>query len=322
MASSGKQVKNGKAFEYAIASQYYNYLLREGVNAILEVNAAFQTARSFYLGMDSEERNKFDKAACNTISTLVKIEPGLITNGKGNDVLKILLNEDSVGEDGDVRDVLFLHNSPDWEIGFSAKNNNDAVKNSRLAKDLDFAKSWVDIPCSEEYWKTVRPIFDYLQKKRDEGLTWNDLGHEKELKVYVPLLCAFRDEILRIANSYPGVPEKLIEYLIGTSPFYKIIKDDKHNLVIVKAFNVKGRLNKTFNGVKSQYKVPKINLPSRIVEFDFKPKSSTTLNMILDGGWEISFRIHNASSLVETSLKFDIKLLGNPPVLFTQHIFQ
>lgn len=193
---------------------------------------------------------------------------------------------------------------------------------STLSKGEGIAKSWVDIPCSEEYWKTVRPIFDYLQKKRDEGLTWNDLGHEKELKVYVPLLCAFRDEILRIANSYPGVPEKLIEYLIGTSPFYKIIKDDKHNLVIVKAFNVKGRLNKTFNGVKSQYKVPKINLPSRIVEFDFKPKSSTTLNMILDGGWEISFRIHNASSLVETSLKFDIKLLGNPPVLFTQHIFQ
>ena len=53
-----------------------------------------------------------------------------------------------------------------------------------------------------------------------------------------------------------------------------------------------------------------------------KSGSYNTLNMILDGGWEISFRIHNASTKVEKSLKFDIKLLGNPPILFTQHLFQ
>ena len=81
-------------------------------------------------------------------------------------------------------------------------------------------------------------------------------------------------------------------------------------------------MNKPYNKVKSAYSIPTINRPERIVEFEFKENSETTLNMILDGGWEISFRLHNASSNVECSLKFDIKLLGNPPILFTQHIFQ
>ena len=128
---------------------------------------------------------------------------------------------------------------------------------------------------------------------------------------------------MRIYESNEHIPEKLIRYLIGNYAFYKIIKDDTHNLVIVKAFNINNELNKNVNGIKTQYKIPVINLPTRIVEFDFKVGAEeNTLDMILDGGWEISFRIHNASSKVEQSLKFDIRLLGNPPILFTQHLFR
>ena len=36
----------------------------------------------------------------------------------------------------------------------------------------------------------------------------------------------------------------------------------------------------------------------------------------MDNGWQISFRIHSASSKVEPSLKFDIQLVGQPIVLF------
>ncbi len=136
------------------------------------------------------------------------------------------------------------------------------------------------------------------------------------------MLKAFRKELLRINETSLQVPQMLIKYLIGAYPFYKVIKDDIHNLVVVKAFNIQGQLNRPVNGVKPQYKTPHINLPTRIVEFEMKSDSDNTLNMILDGGWEISFRIHNASTMVEKSLKFDIRLLGNPPILFTQHLFQ
>ena len=117
-----------------------------------------------------------------------------------------------------------------------------------------------------------------------------------------------------------------MKYLIGEKPFYKIIKDDSEHFIVVKAFNIEAGLNKTVNGVKPSYKVKSIELPSRIVEIDFmnkgEVKNDNTLDLIMDGGWEISFRIHNASTKVEPSLKFDVRLLGNPPVLFTQYIFQ
>lgn len=320
----GIQVKNGKAFEYALAKQYNDYINKCGVRAIIEVDDAYIIAKGFYDEFDAGTQAKFDKAACQTLDTMVRIEPGLLAAKNDKDVLHIKLMKDSSGESGDVRDVVFTRSLTTWQIGFSAKNNNDAVKHSRLSHVLDFGNEWVGIPCSQTYWDDINPIFAMIQKLIDgkDISTWKEMGDEKQHKVYIPLLEAFRKELMRINANNQCVPAKLVSYLIGEYPFYKIIKDDAHNLVIVKAFNINGELNKTVNKQKARYKVPAINLPTRIVEFKMKKDSQDTLNMILDGGWEISFRIHSASTKLEKSLKFDIRLLGNPPVLFTQHLFQ
>ena len=58
-------------------------------------------------------------------------------------------------------------------------------------------------------------------------------------------------------------------------------------------------------------------MPYRIFDISFKPISNNTIIITLDNGWTISMRIHNASSLVEPSLKFDVKLTGVPPVLYS-----
>ena len=42
--------------------------------------------------------------------------------------------------------------------------------------------------------------------------------------------------------------------------------------------------------------------------------------MVLDAGWQLSFRIHNATSRIERSLKFDIQIIGQPPQLSQHHI--
>ncbi|MFT4203469.1 MAG: HaeIII family restriction endonuclease [Chitinophagaceae bacterium] len=77
-----------------------------------------------------------------------------------------------------------------------------------------------------------------------------------------------------------------------------------------------------YSGVKPRATTEAIHLPSRIIEFEFSENNpDNTLMMILDKGWQIGFRIHNASTLLETSLKFDINLIGNPPIIFTQHLF-
>lgn len=317
----GEQVKNGKAFEYSLAYQYYDYLQAKGRNVVMVENAALNVARVFYNSFASGKKAEFDIAAKQTIETMLKIEPGLLAQKNNSDRLFISLQNDAEGAFGDVRDVVFRRIHPSWEIGFSAKNNNDAVKHSRLSSVLDFGKEWLNCPCSVQYWHDIRPVFSFLKERG--GQTFNSLGIDKVKKVYVPLLTAFRNELLRIYERNDNIPEKLIQYLIGNYSFYKIIKDDSHNLVIVKAFNLNNELNRNWNGVKSQYNIPSINLPTRIVEFDFKVGAEdNTLDMILDGGWEISFRIHNASSNIEQSLKFDIRLLGNPPILFTQHLFR
>ena len=317
----GEQVKNGKAFEFSLAYQYYSSLRSIGKNVELVESSALNVARDFYNSFPDEKKKEFDIAAKQTIDTMLKIEPGLHAQKNGSDKLFISLQNDSEGAVGDVRDVVFRRIKPTWEIGFSAKNNNDAVKHSRLSRVLDFGQEWLGCPCSQQYWEDIRPIFSFLREC--EGQTFNSLGSDKITKVYVPLLTAFREELMRIYENNEDIPEKLIRYLIGNYAFYKIIKDDSHNLVIVKAFNINNELNNNVNGIRSQYKIPQINLPTRIVEFDFKVGAEdNTLDMILDGGWEISFRIHNASSRVEQSLKFDIRLLGNPPILFTQHLFR
>lgn len=320
--AQGDQVKNGKAFEYAIANTYVSYLKDKGLKVILEENRALLVAKGFYDGFSIDAQRRYVESARQTIDTMIRLEPGLSSPKNENDILRVFLNEDSEGETGDVRDVIFKRECAVWEVGFSAKNNNDAVKHSRLSSVLDFGVSWIGVPCSQMYWDEIAPIFKYLEDAKKARKTWNDLGADKALKVYLPLLQAFRKELLRINSENTDIPQKLIKYLVGKHPFYKIIKDDTHNMVIVKAFNINGELNKTVNRKKAQYKTPSINLPTRIVEFEMKEGSDNTLNMILDGGWEISFRIHNASTMVERSLKFDIKLLGNPPILFTQHLFQ
>lgn len=322
--AQGDQVKNGKAFEYALAKQYCDYVNKQGVEAAIDEDDTYNIAKGYYDDFEESVQNRYNSAAFQTIDTLIRIEPGLLAAKNAEDILHIKLMKDSSGESGDVRDVVFSRNNPAWEIGFSAKNNNDAVKHSRLSHVLDFGKEWLSIPCSETYWAEIKPIFDYIQELKQGGIkaTWRDLGDDKQKLIYIPLLEAFRKELLRLNESNDNIPAKLISYLIGEYPFYKIIKDDTHNLVVVKAFNINGELNKTVNKQKARYKVPAINLPTRIVEFKMKEGSEDTLNMILDGGWEISFRIHNAATALEKSLKFDIRLLGNPPILFTQHLFQ
>lgn len=319
------QVENGKAFEYAIALAYYDYFKSISVLAWLHEDSSLQNGRRCYEIQEEDKQSEFYLAAQKTIETMVAIEPGLVSAKNSSDFLSIRLASDAEGIIGDVRDVIFSrpNNSMGWEIGISAKNNHDAVKHSRLSPKIDFGSEWMDFPCSSNYFSEIQPVFDYLKsiKTNNPKTKWEDLGCSKSENVYVPILKAFRKEMLRLTKSNPIASANLLQYLIGRKPFYKVIKEDNKKIVVVKAFNIGGKLNQTVNGKKPIVKTETIKLPTRVIELEFKEESDTTLMMILDEGWQISFRIHSASTYIENSLKFDIQLIGNPPILFTQHLF-
>lgn len=246
-------------------------------------------------------------------NAILELEP-LILDG-GDDELELKIQTDDKGKDGDVRDVLIIRKGIEWEIGLSIKHNHFAVKHSRLSKGLDFWEKWYGIKCSDKYWEDIRSIFDYLENEKTKESKWKDLP-SKEDDVYLPLLNAFKDEIDRQNNIYgKDIPKLMIEHLLEEFDFYKVIGIDSKQITQVQSYNLRGTLNKEGTVRKRSIKLPIASLPTKIVRLEFKKGSKNTLELYLDRGWKFSFRIHNASTKVETSLKFDVQIIGMPTTI-------
>ena len=63
---------------------------------------------------------------------------------------------------------------------------------------------------------------------------------------------------------------------------------------------------------------PLMKHPSNFYEIGFKEGSRNTIIVVCDQGWNVSMRIHNASSKIEPSLKFDVQLIAMPSSILTQ----
>lgn len=321
MAKISTQTINGKAFEYALLNEFLERLCQLTQVSVLK-NEPYKTAEKCFLSFEEKEQGNYKLVASFAVNFLIDIEPRLSNGINNEDVLQLEIVSDKMGQSGDVRDVLAIRSIQKWEIGISAKNNHRAVKHSRLSNDIDFGLKWLDIPCSENYFSEIKPIFEKLAKLRTESKAtqkWNTLG-DYHSSVYVPVLDTFRKELLRLDNDNIGiVAKRLIEYLIGRQDFYKVIKGK--NKVEIQAYNFHGTLNLPFENIKPKAKIQKLKLPNRLIEVVYQENSKTTLLVTLNEGWQISFRIHNASSRIEPSLKFDINLVSSPHSLFSNQLF-
>lgn len=314
------QTINGKAFEYALLLEFYERL-KNLTSVSITKNEPYQNAKGCFDSFVEDEQDTFRITASAAINFLIDIEPRLSNGINEKDILVLEIVSDQAGQTGDVRDVLIIRSLQKWEIGISAKNNHRAVKHSRLSLNIDFGEKWLDVPCSQNYFAEIKPIFDMLAdlKAKDKSTKWTSIENMHEV-VYVPILNAFRKELLRLDKENPNiVAENLVQYLIGNEDFYKVIKGKKK--VEIQAYNLNGSLNLPFESIKPKAKIPKLKLPTRLIEIVYQDNSTTTLLVSLNEGWQISFRIHNASSRVEPSLKFDINLVSAPHTLFTNHIF-
>ena len=298
----------GRAYEY-ICIETLNCEINKYRKSVIEKSSTYEIAKECWNIIDEEMRDIFKQSALTAVYSIFDLEP-MITE-KGEDCLVLKMQKDSEGEVGDVRDIIIIRNAAKWEIGLSIKHNHFAVKHSRLGPKLDFGERWYGIKCSDEYWNEIAPIFEFINSKKEQELKWSDL-EDKERDVYIPLLNTFMKEIKRKNVKHPDLPKKLVEYLLGEFDFYKVISIDSKKITQIQTYNLRGTLNKSSKREKPKTIIPIAKLPTRIVSLNFKPESKNTIELYMDEGWQFSFRIHNASTYVENSLKFDIQIIGMP----------
>ncbi len=303
----------GKAFEYACLETLRNAL--DGQEVRVEHNQAYVVARNFFDQEDQESQNEMILAAEAGLRIISRLEPQ-IHNGLNNTPIYLSLQEDAQGMAGDVRDLLCIRLQNEWEIGISCKHNHSAVKHSRLSQTIDFGLQWFGIPCSRQYFEEITPIFDELKRLKTIRATWRDIA-DKDIRVYRPLLTAFITELQRLYDQNGEViPNRLLSYLIGRHDFYKLIDKSSRRSTHIQAFNMFGTLNRNAGQVRVN-NVPRTPLPQAIYNMDFNQSSNNTISIVCNNGWTVSLRIHNASTNVEPSLKFDVNLIGVPQDLFS-----
>ena len=280
------QTVTGKAYEYALAQAFSRVLSVE-----IAPDGASAAAKDNYGKVDADLRRNID-ASARIVAEFLTDKEGGFASATG-----IFIQTDVAGLQGDVRDVIIQ--GPD-NIGISAKHNSDTVKNSRLSSQIDFGMEWGGCPVSDTYWKQVRPVFDSLERARQEGKPWRHIENKPQT-VYLPILAAFEDEFRHLCETHAAdFISKVFTYIIGRYDFYKAVCSNRKKSTTVEACNLNGSL-----AWGARWRVP-----SRITRIERKRGSSSILHVSFDGGWELSFRLHNARSLVEPSLKFDIQFTG------------
>ena len=306
MSSSSND--QGRAYEFAWINALCDRLSQIRNVNIVDNSSYYTNERSWNL-MSEETQQLFVRSAYAAVDTILELEPIMVEIN--DDEVLLEFQRDGAGIEGDVRDIVIKRNSIDWEVGLSVKHNHEAVKHSRLSHRLDFGMEWFGMPCSQQYWNDIEPIFQMLSYEKTNGTAWSELPN-KENDVYIPLLEAFINEVLRSYHLNPNLPQRMVEYLIGVCDYYKVVSVDSRRMTLIHSFNLHGTLNHPSNERESSIAVPVVELPTELISIRFKPNSTNTIEMYLNNGWELSFRIHNASTLVEPSLKFDIQFIGMP----------
>lgn len=288
----------GRAFEFSLALGMSNRL-----PAPVFEDQHYLTAQRCFAVMPATERRNMTDASREAVAFIVAHDDRCSDRH-----CTIALQADQEGMHGDVRDIIIHNSRLSQDIGISAKNRHWAVKHSRLSETIDFGSEWLQIRCSDTYFNQVTPLFRELRSRQRRHENWRDIPDKKQ-RYYMPILQAFQDEIQRLFHAQPNeVARRLVKYLLGEFDYYKVIKENGD--VSIMSFNLDGTL-------KWGSRIP---LPTRIIEISRKPSSQTTIIMTFDQGWQISFRIHNASTEAEPSLKFDINIIGLPMTMSRQVI--
>src|SRR3989338_774401 len=324
-------VIHGKAFEYACLVGIAGVINGSGRNivCIVQEDGAYHNAKRCFeaLPLDSH-RGELLHAGEKIAEKLKSLEPRLTFSVKDlSDEVFLSIHPDACGIAGDVRDVLAAKiqaasRQKGWQIGISCKHNHAAVRHQRISPNIDIGVEWFGFPSDENYWKDIRSVFLKVSQYRVNSRIslWRNIPNKPQ-EIYYPAMVAVRglfDRIYR-ANS-AGFCSNLLHYLIGREDFYKVILNRKERQVQIEAFNFNKTLNQPAGGQRPLIQIKRLKFPTQLNRVYFKKDSKNTLLIEMNEGWQISMRVHNASSRLEQSLKLDVQLVGVPRDLYRELI--
>lgn len=177
--ANGNQTIKGKAFEYACLRAIEEALSQKQIECTVVEDKAFIKAFTSFEMLSQEDKEKYMNAAATAFKIIFPLEPRIVTPEYDESLeLRISTDSKAKGVKGDVRDVICIRSSLDWEVGFSCKHNHEALKHPRLTQEqkrgdnlavADFGTNWIGHPCSKEYFEKA---LDHMQMiKEHEGET-------------------------------------------------------------------------------------------------------------------------------------------------------
>lgn len=317
-------IDNGKAFEYACLICLEKAINNLGTNVSASIlrSSSVEVAENNYNILnqsDSEHTTSLMSAGKKFAEIMLEVEPKLATLEQSfSSNVVLTLQPDSAGISGDVRDMIAIKTKTDnsiWEIGVSCKHNHNAVKHPRISLNINFGELWFGYSLSRQDFSAIKVIFDQIDDELAIGHTkWNEV-QEKAHRYYLPLLQLIIEKII----GHPDkalLAEHLLRYLLGNNDFYKLIYTNGKTVQLL-GFNLNGSLNKPADTNHPSLTVNRLHFPTRIINCGFKPGSDNTIEIFFDRGWQISMRLHSASTNLEKSLKMDARLVGMPTDLFS-----
>lgn len=305
----------GKAFEAAVLLEIQRQRELLGLDTDIQYDEATNNAFDALNQTRDSKKNPYDdyvKAAYASVEMLCRLEPLIKLTRHG--ILRV--QPDSAGKSGDVRDVIFADSSSKMVVGMSCKNNHADLKHQRISEKIDIGQQWFGNPSSDFYWSDIKDVWSEADRLRSEYHFWTSVPNElPRTRLIKGAIDAVGDEIER-QMSIDGGPARFAEFLVGKHDFYKLIKSDQKNIVIIQAYNLSGALGKKCAGTESLMRST-VSLPSEMRHLTYV--GDKHIHLCMDGGWQFGLRLHTASSKIEPSLKFASSALGLPSSLVTIH---
>lgn len=287
--------RNGRALEFKIV----DFLLQKLPHITVLGNSTYadQQRDSFkFSELPTSQQNHFTKSAEKIFLWLEKLTENAITHSPSS----IERLTDDAAKKGDVTDIRLIVDCK--VINLSIKHNHTALKHQRpgaTANQCGYPKiALEDVSYREAYKKVIGDFLKSAYALKKDAQDFSELKAVQpdfiDNQLYAPmcdLVCNFLNSNV---SSQPNNAQNFFSFIVGMTNYHKIVVPPNHGKIEIFEFAF----------------MPSVNSLSAV------RKGSSYIEVSFSNGWQISMRLHTASSRIKgVSIKFDTQpLIINVPI--------